>query len=108
MHQPVELAVDIVRFEDDCQPGIVACEFTDASGQRHTVIDKVPIFTCIPLDGSSKYPQPGTARCTVLTRWRDEGGRELVNISTAKPDGIESSEGLSEFVVLFDQIQNVR
>ena len=29
-----ELAVEIVRFVDDYQPGIVACEFFDAEGYR--------------------------------------------------------------------------
>jgi hypothetical protein len=40
------LAVQIVRFvDDDPQPGIVACEFADAVGRRHTLIDKVAIFS---------------------------------------------------------------
>jgi len=40
----------------------------------------------------------------VLNRWRDTSERDLVRISTADPYGIESSEGLSEFVVLKTQI----
>jgi hypothetical protein len=38
------LLLDIVRYVDDCQPGVVACEFRDSDGHLHTVIDKVPIF----------------------------------------------------------------
>ena len=98
--QIVNLAVQITRFADECQPGIVSCEFTDAEGRCHTVIDKVPIFTCEPLDAGSTYPQPGIVRCTVLHWWRDPGGREMVSISTARPDGMNSTEGLSDFVVL--------
>ena len=43
--QHADLAVQIVRFVDECQPGVVACEFVDADGHLHTLIDKVPIFS---------------------------------------------------------------
>jgi hypothetical protein len=79
-----ELAVEIVRFVDDCQPGIVACEFVDSDDRRHTLIGKIPIFSDDSfLDANSKYPQQGTVRCTVLNHGRDARGRELVSISTA-------------------------
>jgi hypothetical protein len=71
-------------------PGIVACEFVDAEECRHTFIDKVPIFCGdTSLDASSKYPQQGAIRCTVLSRWNNPRGRELLRISTAAPDGVE-------------------
>ena len=54
-----ELAVEIVRFVDDYQPGIVACEFFDAEGYRRTVIDKVPYLSSVDLGAGSDYPQPG-------------------------------------------------
>jgi hypothetical protein len=103
-----ELAVDIVRFVDDCQPGIVACEFVDADDRRHTFIDKVPIFSINAfLDANSTYPQQAAVRCTVLKRWRDTRGRELVSISTAEPDGVESTEDGAEFVVLNTQVSAI-
>ncbi len=100
----MELAVQIVRFVDDAQPGVVACEFVEADGRRHTFIDKVPIFSLEPLDANSQYPRLGAARCVVLKQWRDVLGRELVNISTADPDGIESTDGLFEFMVFGNQV----
>jgi hypothetical protein len=103
----MELAVQIVRFVDDYQPGIVECEFNDADGRRHTLRDKAPIFTTELLDVHSKYPQPGTARCTALRVWHDSLGRELTTISTAEPFCIDSIEGLSEFVVLQSQVSAV-
>ncbi len=103
MPQIVDLAVQIVRFVDDYQPGIVACQFVDADGRRHTLIDKAPIFSAETLDADSRYPRPGAAR-SVLKRRCDACGRELASISTADPYSIESSEGLSEFVVLQTQI----
>jgi hypothetical protein len=99
-----DLAVEIVRFVDDYQPGIVVCELVDATGRRHTVIEKVPVVSIQEPNANSEYPQPGVARCTVLSRWRDAREQNLIRISTAEPDGIESSEGLSEFVVLQTQI----
>jgi hypothetical protein len=82
----------------------VACEFVDAEGRRHTLIDKVPIFTVELLDATSNYPKPGSVGCEVLNQWEDGKGRKLVRISTAKPFDIESTEGLSEFVVLSTQL----
>jgi hypothetical protein len=101
---PAELAVQIVRFVDECQPGIVECEFDDAKGRRHTLVDKVPIFSADLLDADSAYPQPGLARCTIVRTWCDVHGRELLTVNTADPDGIESTEGLTEFVVTRSQI----
>jgi hypothetical protein len=43
-------------------------------------------------------------RCVILAEWHDAGGRELVRINTAHPDQIESTEGLTEFIVLRDQV----
>lgn len=99
------LVVRIVRYLGDApQPGIVAAEFTDAAGRRHTLVDKVPIFCGAELDAASAYPCEGGAACEVLARWEDAHGRALARISTVRPDGIESVEGLSEFVVLAPQL----
>jgi hypothetical protein len=100
----MELAVQIVRFVDDAQPGVVAAEFVDAVGRSHTLIDKVSIFSEAMLNAASAYPQPGAARCEVLIRKLDAQKREIVRISTLRPDAIESTEGLSEFEVLSPQL----
>ena len=99
-YMPIEdLAVQIVRFVDESQPGWVEVEFTDAEGRRHTFVDKAPIFTSEFLWVDSSYPKPGEMQCEVLARWRDANGRELARIRT-----LESAEGLSEFVVLSEQL----
>ena len=103
-----ELAVEIVRFVEDYFPGIVVCEFIDADDRRHTFIDKIPIFTDnFLLDANSKYPQQGSIRCTVLSRGSDARGRQLVSISTAQPDSVESTGALEEFVVLGTQVRPI-
>src|SRR5579859_5662505 len=53
-----------------------------------------------------RYPKPGSVGCEVSARWRDSDGRELIRISTARPWGIESTEGVSEFVVLAEQLES--
>jgi hypothetical protein len=103
----VDVAVRIVRFVDDYQPGIVACELIDADGRGPTFIDKAPIFTDESLDASSEYPRPGVVRCTALRTWRDERGRDLIAINTATPYCMESGEGLSDFVVLRSHVSAV-
>jgi hypothetical protein len=100
------LTVQIVRFVDDRFPGWVACEFVDANSLRHVLIDKVPIFTDELLGPTSSYPQLGCAPCEVLARWQDTQGRELVRVTLARPVGMESTEGLSEFVVTTTQLSN--
>ena len=100
-----ELPVQIVEFVDDDQPGWVRSEFVDALGQRHALVDKVPIFSLESLDGSSTYPTQGAVACAVLARWQDSDGKELARISTAIPYHVESTDGLSEFVVLSTQLQ---
>jgi hypothetical protein len=103
----VNLAVQIVRFVDDYQPGIVEVEFTDAAGQLHRLIDKAPIFTTETLSADSRYPQPGTVRCRLLRVCRDTGGRKHLTISTAEPFSVETGEGLAEFDVLPSQISPI-
>lgn len=103
-HSVFQLTVQIVRFVDDHQPGFVVCEFAEADGSVQTLVDKVPIFTSESLDATSRYPFSGRAACIVLQRWRDANGRDLVEISTEKPFGIETEDGRSTFIVLASQL----
>jgi len=98
------LSVKIVRYVDDHQPGWVESQFIDAGGRCHTVRDKVPGFTDACLGPDSDYPQPGQLRCEILSESLGADGIRLVRITTARPCDIESTEGLSEFVVLSTQL----
>jgi len=98
------LVVEIVRFVDECFPGWVECKFVDAEGHEQTFVDKVSIFSSEMLDATSAYPRMGSVACIVLSRWQDAGGREVARISTKTPFLIESTDGLSEFVVLSQQL----
>jgi hypothetical protein len=95
------LVVSIVRFVDEAFPGWVEGEFADAAGGRHTIIDKVPIFTSELLEKNSLYPRSGSISCEILTQWAGDDGCESVRIITP---GIESTDGYSEFVVRSEQL----
>jgi hypothetical protein len=95
------LEVQIVRYVDDSFPGWVECRFSGAAGRIHTLVDQYPTLTEEMLDESSQYPLPGTLHCEVLSRHSDSRGCELASIGTP---GVESTEGLSEFVVLAAQL----
>jgi hypothetical protein len=86
----------------------VECELVDASGRCHILKDKVPIFTAEDLDADSRYPTPGLVACEVVERYQNEKGQELVRVSTVKPDGIESTEGMSEFTVSAGAVSSTR
>jgi|HubBroStandDraft_2_1064218.scaffolds.fasta_scaffold383053_2 hypothetical protein len=98
------LLIQIVRFEDDHQPGWVAGEFVDAQGKVHTLIDKVPVLSDEDLNAASLYPRPGAVRIEVLSRSQDTHGRDVVCVTTSIPDGVESTEKVSEFCVFPAQL----
>ncbi len=98
------LRIQIVRFVDEHYPGFVAGEFTDAQGARHTIIDKVPVIAGTDLWSDSSYPRPGIAACEILEQSQDAQGRSLLQITIAKPWGLESVNGDTEFVVLSSQV----
>jgi hypothetical protein len=101
----VELALTILRWVGDYQPGIVACELIDAEGRRHSFVGKLPIWsTDESLNATSKYPQQGGVRCTALARWNDG---QLLRVSIAEPDDEPSTEGLTEFVVSRAQVSPI-
>ena len=96
------VAVRIVRFVEWHQPPIVACELVDANRTTHTFIDKVWIFAYETFDETTDYPQPGNIRCEILPSRQNEAHTQLVRIRLF--DGVQSSEGLTEFVVRVDQL----
>ena len=98
------LRIEIVRFVDEHQPGIVAGEFTDAQGTQHTIIDKVPMIAMTDLWSDSTYPQPGFAACEILDQSQDAQGRRIVQITIDKPWGLQSVDGETQFVVLASQV----
>ena len=86
------LRVQIVRYVEAYQPGIVECEFRDADGQVHSIVGKLPCFTAADLWWDSEYPHPGQVDCQVL----GPPANGAVRITLAE----ETTEGRSEVAVL--------
>ena len=113
-----QLLVEIVEWVDDYQPGIVRCSLVDAFGKRHEFVEKAPVVSVEHLRRTDRYPRPGGIRCTITDRYPrpggirctiidkqlDQRGTGLIRVSTESPDGVESVENLSEFVVLTAQV----
>lgn len=103
----VEIDVEIVRYvSDEPFPGLVECVLLDADGVRHSLIDKTAMFSEESLSAVSAYPRVGIVACEVESEWRDEAGRRLACINTAKPWGIEAANGVSRFVVLASALRD--
>jgi hypothetical protein len=80
-------------------PGIVECELVDAHGRHWRFIEKVAVVDSGDLDEKSTYPRPGIFAAEVIQRRREPSGREIVRITTERPWGVESVDGVWEFDV---------
>jgi hypothetical protein len=89
---------------DDPQPGIVEFKFVDAGGKDWTFIEKQAIVWSGQLDGKSQYPQSSSVRCCVRSLSSDEVGRQVAEIDTQTPWGVESIEGSHIFSVFVGQL----
>ena len=98
------LAVTIMRFIDDHQPGFVECVLVDAQEEKHVFNEKTPVVTREDIWSSSRYPQKGEIPCSVKAVWRDELGASLSRVPTDLPCHVESTEGVSVFTVLSSQV----
>ncbi len=103
----IAVAIKIVRFADESQPGWVECELSDAAGHRHGFLEKIPVVSREELWRESGYPRDGVIACEVVSKWVDEGGRSLAKIDTSRPWSIESKEGVTEFVVRSESLRTV-
>jgi hypothetical protein len=102
------VAVEITKWMDDQQPGFVECQLTDADGRIWRFIEKVPVITAATLGRSTSYPQPGVIACEVLSDRLDAKGRKLVEVDTARPWGVESTDGRTRFTVLATSVVQLK
>jgi hypothetical protein len=98
------IKIRITSFISDIEAGFVECKFNDAWNKEHIVHDKVPIVTEEDLDANSEYPQDGTIACEIIKQWIDKDGRTIFTVSTEKPWGVDTIDGLTEFDILEDQL----
>ena len=96
--------VAIVRWIDDDQPGFVECQLTDMFGTVWRFIEKLPVVSSQPMSAASNYPQAGGIACQVTKLGRDAAGREIVEIDTGDPWGVQAVDGTTRFQVYADQV----
>jgi hypothetical protein len=98
------IRVTIDRFTDASFTGWVACSFADSDGRVHCIEDKVPIVTTEALGETSAYPRFGLVDCEIIPTRTAPNGRSIVRVTTARPTGITSTAGETEFEVFVEQI----
>ena len=103
----MQLKVQIARFVDHSFPGFVECELVDARDHLHTFLEKGPIVSDDWHNLENSCPTSGTIRCEILEQWRDPDGRDLMRVTTLRPDAVETKEGVTKFVVLSSQVISV-
>jgi hypothetical protein len=101
------LKVSVTRFVDEHQPGFVECQFFDADGARHVIIEKVPVVSSERLWSDSEYPRATDIDCVVVERFTSPQGVPLVRIDTDLPWHIESTSGQTVFVVQESQLTDL-
>jgi hypothetical protein len=100
-----EISVSIVRWVDDePQPGIVECRFTDRFGKEWLFIEKSAVVSSPSPGRDSLYPLPGVIGCRIISTGLDDAGREIAVVDTEKPWGIESVDGNTRFEVFAVQL----
>jgi len=95
---------EIVRWVSDDFPGFVECRLTDASERAWSIVEKVPVVTTEHLQPDSEFPQPVLIACEIVSRDRDDAGRETSRITTSTPWGIEATDGTTSFQVFATQL----
>jgi len=98
------LRIDIVGFADESFPGFVHTDFTDASGNCHTFLEKIPVVTTQNLWRDSTYPQPGMMPCDRVECLHDGEGRALARVCINAMDPTYPAQ----FIVLESQLVNDR
>jgi hypothetical protein len=103
------IRVEITRWVDDHQPGIVECKLTDAAGRDWLFIEKLPLVTeDDSLCASSVYPIKGLIACKVIAYIEDLSRRRIVRITTEVPWQIAALDGEMVFDVRPEQIVTSR
>ncbi len=97
----IGIRISILSYlSNEPQPGLVACDFLDAHGQRWRFVEKTAVVSAEDLDAAMSYPRPGVIACEIVAQRPDAEGRTLVLIDTERPWGVQSTEGLTRFEVL--------
>jgi len=98
------IAIKITDSVDAGFPPMVAGVLVDAYGQQHLFVEKHAVVTSTRIT-LSNLPTEGFIGCQVESEWIDAEGRSLIQATTTKPWGVESTAGTATFVVLASQLR---
>ena len=103
----VKVSCVAVRWVNDGpQPGWVEYQLTDADGVTWSFFDKPIHGGWEAMTPIANYPLRSSFDCEVVGTDFDAQGDALIVISTLRPNGLESSDGSSEFRVRQSQIDS--
>jgi hypothetical protein len=89
---------------DDPQPGWLEYQLIDVDGVTWSFFDKPIHGGWEAMTPTAHYPLPSSFACEIVRTETDDDGAAVVVISTISPDGLESSDGRSEFRVRESQL----
>jgi len=89
---------------DEPQPGWLEYQLTDADGVTWRFFDKPIHGGWEALTSTAHYPLPSSFACEIVRTETDAHGTTVIVISTLSPDGLESSDGRSDFRVRQSQL----
>ncbi len=81
-------------------PIVVECVFYDAWGKEHFVQEKLSVLSTKNIITEEDLPCEGVIACELVKDWQDETGRNIITVTTLKPWGIETVNGVTEFDLL--------
>lgn len=100
------VAVRVVRFVEDGAPALVEFHLVDATGRLHQFIDKTPMLESgDELADTATYLIDDWIRCEIEEAWTDSSGRELVRVTTKRPDCVMADDDQTVFVVYRSQLR---
>ena len=99
------IRAEVIRWVSDDFPAIVECRFTDRFGRVWAVVEKLPVLTVADLRSDSQFPQPALIACEIVARRQDDVGREMADVTTEAPWGIEATDGTTSFQLYTEQLQ---
>jgi len=99
------IRAEIIGCISDDFPAIVECRFTDRFGRTWAVVEKLPVLGVADLRSDSQFPQPALIACEIVARRQDDAGRDIADVTTKAPWGIEATDGTTSFQLYPEQLQ---
>lgn len=96
------IVATVTRLTASDFPGWVELQFSDAVGNQHVIVEKVPVLFAGDFDEAA-LPMAVLLPCVVGCTRVDPVLGQVAEIDTSKPYGIESVDGRTRFEVLCSQ-----